>query len=80
MAVDSPIRMAILRKCVDASARAAQRVCFGITFVNSIPIFVLAAIALWMLPSVLSFATALVQFVLSSAFAFVIFVHSRDDD
>lgn len=79
MAVDSPIRLAIMRKCVDAGMRTAHRICFAITLVNSVPLLVIAVLALWALPSVLAFAVAMVQFVLSTAFAFIIFVHSRDD-
>jgi hypothetical protein len=79
MAVDSPVRLAIMRKCVDRGMRTAHRICFAITLVNSMPLLVLAIIALWLLPSLLSIALALVQFGLSTAFAFVIYVHSRED-
>ncbi len=77
---NDPVRMAVLRKCTDDSdsMRAAQRICFSITFVNSIPIFFAASIALWLLPSLFGIAAAALQFAANLLFTFVLFVHSRE--
>ena len=75
-----PVRMAVLRKCTDDSddMRAAQRICFGITFVNSIPLLFAASMALWLLPSLFGIAAAALQFAANLLFTFVLFVHSRE--
>ena len=80
MANGDPIRTAVLHKCVDASdpMRAAQRICFAVTVVNSLPIVLLAMAALWLLPSVLGIAVAVAQGAVNFFFTFILFVHSQE--
>ena len=76
MTVDNPIRMSVLRKCTDPSMQSAQRICFSITLVNSMPLIVLVFFVLWLLPTVCAAALAGIQFVVNLAFTFVLFVHA----
>ena len=74
------LRMSILRKCaVDTdSMRTTQRICFGFTLANSLPILVLLAVMLQAIPMALTAITALVQFLANVAFSFLVFVHATD--
>jgi hypothetical protein len=76
MAGGNPLRMAILRKCADPSTWSAQRVCFGITLVNSLPLIALFSLTLWLLPTVCTAALSGVQFAINTAFTLVLFVHA----
>jgi hypothetical protein len=76
MAVDNPIRMSVLRKCTDPNTLTAQRICFSITLVNSVPLILLGLLVLWLVPTVCSAALAGIQFLVSLAFTFVLFVHA----
>jgi hypothetical protein len=76
MAGGNPIRMSILRKCTDPSLWEAQRICFTITLVNSMPLIVLIFLLLWLLPTVCTAALSGIQFVVNLAFTFVLFVHA----
>ena len=80
MANGDPIRTAVLRKCVDASdpMRAAQRICFAMTVVNSLPIVLLALVALWVLPSVLGAVMAVLQAAINVSFLLILFIHSGE--
>ena len=76
-----PVRMAVLMKCTDATdeMRAAQRICFVATIVNSLPILLLGLAALWIVPSVLSIVAAAAQSAVTLVFTFVLYVHSHED-
>jgi hypothetical protein len=76
MAGGNPLRMAILRKCPDPSTWSAQRVCFGITIVNSLPLIALFSLTLWLLPTACTAALSGVQFAINTAFTLVLFVHA----
>jgi hypothetical protein len=79
MAGGNSIRMSILRKCMDVDMWSAQRICFSITLVNSMPLLVLASIALWMVPVACGAALSGIQFLVNLAFTFVLFVHSGQE-
>ena len=78
--VASPLRMSILRKCGanTASMTSAQRICFSITAVKSVPILGVCLLALWLVPIIASALLAILQFVANLAFLFVLFVHAGD--
>jgi hypothetical protein len=78
MPMDSPVRMSILRKCVLPELLPAQRICFAITLVNSMPLLILFAAALWLLPSAVGLLIAGVQFAVGMMFTFVLFVHANE--
>ena len=78
MSSDSPIRMAILRKCVIPDMRQAQRICFAVTLVNSAPLLFLVAIALWLLPSLLTMALAAIRCAVEALVYLFIFAHTGD--
>jgi hypothetical protein len=79
MAGGNAIRMSILRKCMDVDAWSAQRICFAITVVNSLPLLVLAFLVLWMVPVVCGMALSGVQFAVNLAFTFVLFVNAGQE-
>ena len=79
--VGDSIRTAVLRKCtVDTSddMKAAQRICFSITLVNSLPLLLLPLLILWIVPSILMILSSIVSSVTNLAFVFVLFLHSHD--
>jgi len=78
MPSDSPIRMAILRKCVIPDMRQAQRICFAVTLVNSAPLLILVVIALWLLPSLLTIALAAIRCAVEALVYLFIFAHTGD--
>ena len=78
MSMDNTIRMSILRKCILPELIPAQRICFAITLVNSMPLLILFSIALWLLPSVLGLVIAGVQFTIGMIFTLVLFVHAHE--
>jgi hypothetical protein len=77
---DDPLRLAILRKCTahHDSMRSAQRICFSVTLVRSIPFIFIILITIWLLPTVVGIGTAAVQFILNTLFIFVLFVHAEN--
>jgi len=77
MAADSPVRMSILRKCVLPDLASAQRICFAVTVVNSLPLLILAALALSLIPSLAAMAVSAVQCAINTLFALVLYVHTR---
>jgi hypothetical protein len=79
MAGGNAIRMSILRKCMDVDAWSAQRICFAITVVNSLPLLVLAFVVLWTVPVVCGVVLSGVQFVVNLAFTFVLFVNAGQE-
>jgi hypothetical protein len=60
-----------------ASTRAARGICFTVTLVNSTPILMLALIVLWFIPSAIGMCIAGVQFVITTLFSFILFVHEN---
>jgi len=76
MQPDSPIRMAILRKCVREDLAQAQRICFTLTLVNSLPLLILAVLALSLIPALFTLAISAVQCAANTLFALVLFVHT----
>jgi len=75
---NDPFRLAILRKCTvqTDSMRAAQRICFAVTIVRSLPFVFLILLAMWLLPTFGAIGTAAAQFFFNLLFTFVLFVHS----
>jgi hypothetical protein len=73
-----PFRIAILRKCTvqTESMRSAQRICFAITLVRSMPFILLILLALWLIPTAGAIGLAVGQFVVNILFTFVLYVHS----
>ena len=73
-----PFRIAILRKCTvqTESMRSAQRICFAITLVRSMPFILLILLALWLIPTAGALGLAAGQFVVNILFTFVLYVHS----
>ena len=73
-------RSSLARKCSlwdsTDSMRYAQRVCWGITAVNSTPILLVLMGATWLVPTLLSAVASLAQFAVGAVFALVLFVHS----
>jgi hypothetical protein len=59
---------------------AAQRVCFWLTLVHSVPYMIVLIGALWLIPSLLGILISSVQFLFSAFFAMFLFVHSSDAD
>jgi hypothetical protein len=76
-----PVRTAVLVKCSDHTSqmRSAQRICFSMTIVNSLPLILLGLAALWIVPSVLSMVAAAAQSAVTLFFTFVLFVHSHEE-
>jgi hypothetical protein len=73
-----PFRAAVLRKC-DASTDsmlAAQRICFSVTIVRSMPLILLILMALWLIPTAGAIGAAAAQFLVNLLFTFVLYVHS----
>jgi hypothetical protein len=79
LASDDPLRRALKNKYFPGndpgSTRAARRICFTVTLVNSAPPFLALLLLLWLLPSFVGVLTSGVQFMLNTLIAFVIFVH-----
>lgn len=75
---DDPFRLAILRKCTvqTDSMQAAQRICFAVTIVRSLPFVFLILLVIWLLPSAGAIGSAVAQFFFNLLFTFVLFVHS----
>jgi hypothetical protein len=73
-----PFRLAILRKCTvqTDSMRAAQRICFAVTIVRSVPFILIILLAMWLLPTAGAIGVAAAQFVFNLLFTFVLYVHS----
>ena len=76
--LSSRLSTALVRKSIDAldpSMVSAQRICFAITVVNSVPVILSVSILLWLLPSLVAMAVAAVQFCANLLFTLVLFVH-----
>jgi hypothetical protein len=73
-----PFRAAILRKCAAPtdSMRTAQRICFAVTIVRSMPFILLIPLAIWLIPTAGAIGVAAAQFVVNLLFTFVLYVHS----
>ena len=56
--------------------RAAQRICFAVTIVRSLPFLFLVLLAMWLLPTAGMIGVAVAQFLFDILFTFVLFVHS----
>jgi hypothetical protein len=61
---------------VSASMRAAQRICFSVTVVNSVPLLIFFILLTSFLPVVTGIAAALWQYVCSMVVAVLLFVHA----
>jgi hypothetical protein len=77
MGADDPIRKSILRKCVLQDLASAQRICFAVTFVNSMPLLVVCVLALSLVPYLFAVIASIVQCALNFIFALVVYVHTR---
>ena len=73
-----PFRASVLRKCAvpTDSMRAAQRICFAVTIVRSMPIILLILLVIWLIPSAGAIGMAAGQFIVNLLFTFVLYVHS----
>ena len=73
-----PFRASILRKCASPtdSMRAAQRICFAVTIVRSMPFILLILLAMWLIPTAGAIGVAAAQFCMNLLFTFVLYVHS----
>jgi hypothetical protein len=73
-----PFRLAILRKCTvqTDSMRGAQRICFAVTIVRSIPFMLLILIAVWLIPTAGAIGVAMAQAFVNLMFTFILYVHS----
>ena len=58
--------------------RQAQRICFAVTLVNSAPLLFLVAIAVWLLPSLLTMALAAIRCAVEALVYLFIFAHTGD--
>jgi len=57
------------------STRAARRICFIVTLVNSAPPILAVLLLMWLIPSFVGIFVSGVQFIINTVIAFVIFVH-----